>query len=37
MGRRLLEEDCPPAVVQVWVRWNREIFADLSALLLGGR
>ena len=36
MGRRLLEEDCPPAVVQVWVRWNREIFADLSAVLLGG-
>ncbi len=36
MGRRLLEEDLPPAVVQVWVRWNREIFADLSALLLGG-
>jgi hypothetical protein len=36
LGRRLLEEDCPPAVVQVWVRWNREIFADLSAVLLGG-
>src|SRR5215467_13587067 len=36
LGRRLLEADCPPAVVQVWVRWNREIFADLSALLLGG-
>jgi hypothetical protein len=36
LGRRLIEEDCPPAVVQVWVRWNREIFADLSALLLGG-
>lgn len=36
IGRRLLEEDCPPAVVQTWVRWNREIFADLSALLLGG-
>ena len=36
LGRRLLEEDCPPAVVQTWVRWNREIFADLSALLLGG-
>jgi hypothetical protein len=36
VGRRLIEEDCPPAVVQVWVRWNREIFADLSALLLGG-
>jgi hypothetical protein len=36
IGRRLLEEDCPPAVVQTWVRWNRELFADLSALLLGG-
>ena len=36
IGRRLLDEDCPPAVVQVWVRWNREIFADLSAVLLGG-
>jgi hypothetical protein len=36
LGRRLLEEDCPPAVVQVWVRWNREIFADLCAVLLGG-
>ena len=36
IGRRLLEEGCPPPVVQVWVRWNREIFADLSALLLGG-
>jgi hypothetical protein len=23
-------------VVQAWVRWNREIFADLSAVLLGG-
>ncbi len=36
VGRRLIEEDCPPAVAQIWVRWNREIFADLSALLLGG-
>ncbi len=36
IGRRLLEADCPPAVVQTWARWNREIFADLSALLLGG-
>jgi hypothetical protein len=36
MGRRLLDEGCPPAVVQTWVRWNREIWADLSALLLGG-
>jgi hypothetical protein len=23
-------------VAKVWVRWNRETFADLSALLLGG-
>lgn len=36
IGRRLLAEDLPPAVVQVWARWNREIFADMSALLLGG-
>jgi hypothetical protein len=36
IGRRLLEEDYPPTVAQVWTRWNREIFADLSALLLGG-
>jgi hypothetical protein len=36
IGRRLLNEDCPPAVIRVWARWNREIFADLSALLLGG-
>jgi len=36
IGRRLLADDCPPAVVQAWVRWNREIFADLAALLLGG-
>jgi hypothetical protein len=36
VGRRLLEEDCPAAVAQVWTRWNREIWADLSGLLLGG-
>jgi hypothetical protein len=36
IGRRLLDEDCPPAVARVWTRWNREIFADMSALLLGG-
>jgi hypothetical protein len=36
VGRRLIEEDFPPTVAQVWTRWNREIFADLSALLLGG-
>ena len=26
----------PVEVAQVWTRWNREIFADLSGLLLGG-
>jgi hypothetical protein len=36
IGKRLIEEDLPPAVVQVWTRWNREIFADLSAVFLGG-
>ena len=24
------------SVAATWVRWNREIFADLSGLLLGG-
>ncbi|MFE7835168.1 hypothetical protein ACFU53_03570 [Streptomyces sp. NPDC057474] len=36
IARRLLAEGCPPTVVRTWVRWNREIYADLSALLLGG-
>ncbi|MEU6147392.1 hypothetical protein ABZ848_44470 [Streptomyces sp. NPDC047081] len=36
IARRLLDEGCPPAVVRTWVRWNREIHADLCALLLGG-
>jgi hypothetical protein len=26
----------PSAVAKVWARWNREMFADMSALLLGG-
>jgi hypothetical protein len=25
-----------PSVVRTWTRWNRELFADLSGLLLGG-
>lgn len=36
LARRLVDAGCPPAVVRTWVRWNREIYADLSALLLGG-
>jgi hypothetical protein len=33
---KLLRAKVPRAVVMIWVRWNREIFADLSGLLLGG-
>jgi hypothetical protein len=36
IAARLLDEGCPPSVVRTWVRWNREIHADLAALLLGG-
>jgi hypothetical protein len=33
---RLLEADLGRSVAAVWARWNREMFADMSALLLGG-
>ena len=33
---RLLKAGLPRSVAAIWVRWNREIFADLSGLLLGG-
>jgi hypothetical protein len=33
---RLLEADLGRFVASVWARWNREMFADMSALLLGG-
>jgi len=36
IGRRLLRAGLGMDVAKVWVRWNRETFADLSALLLGG-
>jgi hypothetical protein len=36
VGLRLLEADMGRSVASVWVRWNREMFADMSALLLGG-
>ncbi len=32
----LLKVGLPKAVVEVWTRWNRETFADLSAVLMGG-
>jgi hypothetical protein len=33
---RLLKAGLDRKVVFTWVRWNREMFADMSALLLGG-
>ncbi len=33
---RLLRAGMPRAVASTWTRWNREMFADMSALLLGG-
>lgn len=36
IGRRLLRAGFGMDIAKVWVRWNRETFADLSAVLLGG-
>jgi hypothetical protein len=36
IAQSLLEADIPKNVAQIWTRWNREMFADLSGLLLGG-
>jgi hypothetical protein len=36
IGARLLAEGMPRSVAATWMRWNRETFADLSGLLLGG-
>jgi hypothetical protein len=36
IGRRLLDAGLPRGVASVWVRWNRELYADVSGLLLGG-
>jgi hypothetical protein len=33
---RLLKADLGRSVAAVWTRWNREMFADMSALFLGG-
>lgn len=33
---RLSERGHPASVVRMWTRWNRETFADVSGLLLGG-
>jgi hypothetical protein len=36
IGRRLREAGLSAATARLWTRWNRETFADLSGLLLGG-
>ncbi|MGH2733642.1 MAG: hypothetical protein ACRDJG_12035 [Actinomycetota bacterium] len=36
IGERLSREGCGPLVASTWKRWNRELFADLMGLLLGG-
>jgi hypothetical protein len=36
VAQRLLKADLGRQVASVWARWNREMFADMSALLLGG-
>jgi hypothetical protein len=36
IARCLLGAGLPRSVAAVWTRWNRETFADLSGLLLGG-
>jgi hypothetical protein len=36
IGRRLREAGLGSFVASVWTRWNRELFADLNGLLLGG-
>jgi hypothetical protein len=36
MASALLSENLPKSVAGIWTRWNREMFADMSALLLGG-
>jgi hypothetical protein len=36
IARPLLGENLPKNVAGIWTRWNREMFADMSALLMGG-
>jgi hypothetical protein len=36
IGARLLQEGHSPAIASIWTRWNREMFSDASAVLLGG-
>lgn len=36
LAMRLLKADLGRSVAAAWTRWNREMFADMCALLLGG-
>jgi len=36
IASRLLQANCGTFVASTWTRWNREMFADMCALLLGG-
>jgi hypothetical protein len=36
VGMRLLRSGASKQVARTWVRWNREMFADMSAMMLGG-
>jgi hypothetical protein len=36
VAKTLLDAGLPRTVASIWTRWNREMFADMSALLLGG-
>jgi hypothetical protein len=36
IAHALLKQRLPREVAAVWAKWNREIYADLSGLLLGG-
>jgi hypothetical protein len=36
IAQRLLAAGCGPQVAGAWTRWNRESFADMCGLLLGG-
>lgn len=36
VGRQLLKAGASRLVARTWVRWNREMFADMSGMLMGG-
>jgi hypothetical protein len=36
IASRMLRANFRPSIASVWTRWNREMFADMSALFLGG-